>query len=457
MHSLQFRIRLLLIVSFLIILTLACSLGQTKPTPEPDSPAPPTKAAVLHPTITPPPTTAPTAIPPAEPTTAAAAPTVADPTQPAAELPPAPEAVGPASPVASHPGFTGTSITRLQSDDNGGVWAVSPHLAARWNGADWAEVVESPNALIVGADGLGVIWAITEDGASIQAWEAGTWQIYGEAEGWAPVIVDIPYSYGRPLLETDSAGHIWYPTGQDVRRFDGQTWITYTLADLNMDPFEPEEGYPHQFIVHILPGSPEVWLTECDWIGPGPFGDRGVRWFDGQAWQGSNSGPQEGCSYVMTTGPDGTVWANVDDKLWKRSPQGSWISYDLPAEPDLFRRPAGLLDMVIDPNGQLWAILLGCGGAACELEQPYRFDTNGGGWQLIEGSDPYDYRLDFVVHTDGSTWLFSWDNGIYRVADTTLEPVANTPSTRHPLLAEDGRIYFVSYYKGYDWLWVFTP
>ena len=451
MDALQFKNRLLLIVSFLIILTLACSLGQAAPTPEPETPAPPTKAAAPHPTTTSPPTTTPTSLPPAE------APTTAGSNQPTIEQPPEPEAIGPASPFARYPGFDGGSIDRLQPAGDGQVWAVSPHLVARWDGTDWAEVVESPDDLIVGVDDQGVIWAVTEDGASIQAWEAGTWQIYGEAEGWAPVIVDDPYSYGRPLLETDSAGHIWYPTGQDVRRFDGQTWITYTLADLNMDPFEPEEGYPHQFIVHILPGSPEVWLTECNWIGPGPIGDRGVRWFDGQAWQGSNSGPQEGCSYVMTAGPDGSVWTNVDDKLWKRSAQGSWQSYDLPADPNLFRRPAGLLDMVTDPNGQLWAILLGCGGAACELEQPYRFDTNGGGWQLIEGNDPNDYHLRFVVDSDGAVWLFSFNLGVLRVTGNALEPVFELPAVRHPLLTEDGRIWFVSYHEGDDWLWVFEP
>ena len=336
------------------------------------------------------------------------------------------------------------------------MWVISPHLAARWDGEDWAEMVDSPEATIVGSDDLDVIWAVSEDGSSIQAWQAGSWQIFGEATGWVPII-DPWFNHG-PYLKNDSGGRIWYPTSQDVRLFDGLTWTIYTPTDLDMTPFDPTEDIFHNFKVHILPVEPEVWITECDTAGPGPVGGLGVRWFNEQeqSWGGRDAGLEEDCSSNIITGPDESLWVEVGGALWRRSTQGSWTRFDLPAEPDLFMRPGGILNMTIDPDGQMWAVVLGCGGASCDMELPYRFDTARPGWLLLGNSPPYDFGLNFSVDSNGSIWLFSWGMGIQRFVGNTLEPVAEVP-VRHPLPTGDGSIWFVSDHEGYDWLWVITP
>ena len=457
MPTLQFKTRLLLTFSFVFILTLACSFGQNSPTPEPGSSPPPAMAAAktittspLTHTPTAPPAVAPTLIPPAP------TPTTAETTPPSVELPPPPESVGAASPLASLPEFSDRSITRLQPASFGDVWVISPHLAALWDVSDWVEVVEVPDATIVGVDDLGVVWAVSEDSASIQAWEAGSWQVFGEDEGWLPV--GDPWFDANPRLVTDSGGRLWYPTDRDVRMFDGMAWTIYTPTDLDMTPIEDPDDIFHTFRVHILPIEPEVWVTECSNAGPGPIGGKGVRWFNEQAqtWQGRDAGPEDHCASNVAAGPDGSAWVDVHGVLWRRSPQGSWTSYDLPEEPDLFMRPGALLDMTIDPDGQMWAVVLGCGGASCDMELPYRFDTTNPGWLLLGNSPPYDFGLDFALDAGGTVWLFSWGAGIQHASQTTLEETASI-TARHPLPAGDGRIWFVSPYEGFDWLWVLTP
>ena len=60
--------------------------------------------------------------------------------------------------------------------------------------------------------------------------------------------------------------------------------------------------------------SGTVWVRECEWGGPGPFGGRGVRWFDG-SWHGADSPVASGCA---TVGPEGeTARARRGSQLHK--------------------------------------------------------------------------------------------------------------------------------------------
>ena len=104
----------------------------------------------------------------------------------------------------------------------------------------------------------------------------------------------LPESLKGAGIATDFDGNIWLATHFDVRRFDGQKWTIWTRKDLGMT--SPDEDMPFsQMRVHDFDMLKGLWLTSCDYGGPGPNGGGGARWWDGNNWQGTGTPVDTGC------------------------------------------------------------------------------------------------------------------------------------------------------------------
>ena len=337
------------------------------------------------------------------------------------------------------------TITGLYAADDGAVWLVSDQGFARLEDGNWDTQLHELAGQLVWVDENGRVWAVKEDASEISRWEAGEWSAYGETEGWEP-LVDWFAQVGRS--EMDSRGNLWLPTSQDVRVFNGDSWRIYGAEDMDMPPSEFED-LAQEFVLQVLEND-DVWVGSCYWGGPGPFGGRGVRWFDGQTWQGADSPVAEGCVTKIEEGTRGQVWVAVEDELWRYTPEtGNWSQFRSP-EPAEAARYGFATEMVVDPDGDVWIILAECGGASCfGATVPYR--VHNGVWEQFAERAEMDFQR-LVLDGQGGMWLF-WELGIsqFEAGEPTL--VAELYTTRYAV-DPDGRLWIVTGMKDEQVLWV---
>lgn len=219
-----------------------------------------------------------------------------------------------------------------------------------------------PNMRIVGVDDTDTIWLRPEENSdTITAlYQNREQHTFDAADGWLP-----PDGTPKDLLQAAN-GHVWLTTNEDVRRFDGSRWTIFTRADMGMLPPRLDEAIA-LFSLAYSPQTQTVWVGECDWIGPGPAGGGGVRWFDGAIWQGTDSPAANGCATDVVEAENGRIWIALDNHLWRFHPADSSWQQFTPPNPDDNYRIGYTEKLIIDRRNNPWPLFSLCGGASCVI------------------------------------------------------------------------------------------
>jgi hypothetical protein len=341
------------------------------------------------------------------------------------------------------------TVESLVSTADGTLWLITEQDIAKILDTTLTVYLTGIAGEVAGIDSTGRVWVVNEETTEISAWNGQAWTTYGVDAGWTP-LTDDTYQYVHGGL-SDLQGRIWFTTSQDVRAFDGNQWTVYTPQEMGMGPMLYEDLMA-SFEVTVLP-SGRVWVSECDWGGPGPFGGRGIRWLDDGVWQGASSPVASGCAIAIAEDSLGQVWMGVDSNLWRYDPaSGDWTEFSLP-EPPIAEMRFGFIDsLVVDPHDTVWTILVLCGGASCYgncVLYHFRDEL----WTQVGEVGEYDSGYwGPIFGADAVPWLY-WDGGIYRIS-------GNSPELMSPLMgrfsAKDnsGRLWLVAPDKGRDMLWV---
>jgi hypothetical protein len=336
---------------------------------------------------------------------------------------------------------------KLHSSPDGTLWLITDRGVAKLENGSWNVYLSNYKGQVAGIDAAGRVWVVSEDTSQISAWDGISWTVYGAKEGWTP-IASAWYDYVSGG-QSDALGRIWFGTAQDVRVFDGASWIVIRPEDMGMGlPVYDDLG--EEFNVSIL-SSGAVWVLECDWGGPGPIGGRGARWFDGSTWHGADSPVASGCATAIAEDDTGHVWLGVEEILWRYDPASdTWAEFTPPEPPTEWGRFGWINHVALDPAGDPWVGIVICGGASC-YGNIALYHIHDGTW--IQVGAPSDFGgLAWGPFFDvrGTLWLF-WDDGIFRVVGDTLEPMAShySPSA---IVDGSGQVWFL-FWHGEPGLW----
>jgi len=337
----------------------------------------------------------------------------------------------------------------LRSTAGGGTWLITDQDIAQLIESTWTPFLAGYPGELAGIDSAGRVWVVNQDATEVSAWDGNTWKTYDAGTGWTP----LTDSYDPNVRggQTDALGRAWFTTSQDVRAFDGHRWTVYTPQDMGMGAPEYED-LEARFQVMVV-GSGTVWVSECDWGGPGPFGGRGIRWLEDGVWRGTSSPVASGCATAMAVDSLGRVWAGVERSLWRFDPaSGTWQESVPPESPIAGTRFGYVESLVVDQDDSAWATYSLCGGASCDV---YRLllRVRGGVWTQVGNVGGYDFEpWGPVFDSAGIGWL-TWDGGVFRIEGETAEFVPPLAG-RSGMLDDSGRLWFVARHEGRDALWV---
>jgi ligand-binding sensor domain-containing protein len=338
---------------------------------------------------------------------------------------------------------------RLHASPDGALWLMTDQGVAKLLDNTWTVYLTDFTGTLAGIDASERAWVVSEDAGEISAWDGGSWTVYGADAGWTPIPLEEEWYGSVGWGQSDELGRFWLATSQDVRLFDGERWTVFTPEDMGMGEVGPE-GQWATFALRISKSTGDVWVGECDWCGPGPFGGQGVRWFDGQAWRGTDSPVASGCATVIEEDSAGRIWLNVDEILWRYDPaSGEWAEFAPPESPVEWERFGFAHAIALDPADEVWPMLVLC-GASC-YGNLVHYHLRDGVWTQIGEVIPYPEALQkLIFDADGTPWLF-WD-GIYRIAGDAPE-LAATLRVRSATVDGAGRVWFVAWHEGQDVLW----
>jgi hypothetical protein len=329
------------------------------------------------------------------------------------------------------------------------VWLVTDGGVAKWMDGAWALRLTDYEGSLAGIDDGGRIWVVGEDTSEIAAWDGTSWDAYSAAAGWLPVADDWFRSVGWG--STDGSGWFWVTTSEGVRAFNGERWAAFTPQEMGMEA-RPDGDLAPEFGLTIT-GDGGVWVRECDWGGPGPFGGQGARWFDGERWWGADSPVASGCATAIAQDGYGNVWVGLEGTLWRYDPTArAWTSFSPPDPPVADMRFGFVHAIAFGPAGDPWPAMVLCGGASC-YGQIALYHLRDGGWDLV--GEPLDFGGGLPAHRvvgDGAeSWLF-WSTGLYRLGADGLEQVPDLDVRSHVVDA-GGRVWFVAPRGGQETLW----
>jgi sugar lactone lactonase YvrE len=337
------------------------------------------------------------------------------------------------------------TITGLYATQDGAIWLVSDQGFAWLREDHWEVQLQDLASQLVWVDALGRVWAVNEEASQISRWQDGEWATFGEEQGWQPLTDWFAHVGGS---QTDSLGQLWLATSQDVRVCDGESWQSYIPDQMNMPDSQSDDLVP-EFTLQVLVED-QVWVGSCDWGGPGPFGGRGIRWFDGDSWQGADSPVASGCVTQIESDNRGRVWAALEDELWRYTPaSGDWVRFRAPA-PQEATRYGFANDMVVDQANSVWIVLSECGGASCfGATAPFRIQN--GSWEAFAERDPAGTQR---LALDGSdtVWLFS-ESGISGYHQDGVTQHAEL-YTQQYVVDADGKLWLLTWEGDQTLLWV---
>lgn len=340
-------------------------------------------------------------------------------------------------------------VVGLQPAEDGGVWLITEQEVARlYDGKAevyLSEMIGKPT----GIDGDGSIWIAAEDGTQISAWNGRGWSVFGSESGWTPLN---EWSNGYVSMAQGTMHNgLWFGTPQDVRMFDGSRWTIFTPEQAGISPPVYDDLMRDFNVLTASDGS--VWVFECDWGGPGPFGGGGVHWYSDNAWHGVDSPASSGCASALVEDIAGSIWVGVESSLWRYEPDSDlWTEFPAPEVPVPDMRFGYIESLSIAPDGDIWAVYALCGGASC-FGLRVLFHLYDGQW--IQVGDPAEYSNSTwgpLFAASGTGWL-AWSGSVYQIRSNTLELAAALEST-FGACDSSGRVWFVAAYEGADALWV---
>lgn len=349
----------------------------------------------------------------------------------------------------------GESIA-LRTLPDGSVWLHDGRTVARLDPeGDTLQVVLSyVEGALIGVDDFGQSWVVSGDTSEIASWDGGAWTVYDIEDGWTPVSLEATWwSPVRRGVHTGADGSLWLSTAEDVRVQRNGFWYAFTAEDMSMEAHDPDSG-GRAYAIETTADGPLTWVGVCDYSGPGPVGGQGVRWFDVGQWQWSESPAPVGEECVSAVVEDGAgrIWVGANDDIWRYDPaSGQWAQFTLP-EPLLFEHNFGhVLEITVDPAGDVWLLYQLCGGASCD-GPAYLYRVRDGDWSVVAESDWWFAPMKKLVFDGAGTgWLF-WDGAIYRLDGETLLPAAALDA-QAITVDTDGQIWFVASEDEQRFLW----
>lgn len=396
---------------FLLFVLLVACRPTTSPSPTPLAAEPTVSRPEPTPTAIPP-TTTPTPISP----TATQTPIPPSPTLPPTNTPVVPTAtpspttvptpvdvaLGPFQAVAAIPVPAGENWRLYLSPDEQ-LWLVTDSQVARLVDNIW-QFYLSYAGNFRGIDSSGRVWVFRNNGL-ISAIDGTNGQtIYNQDSGWPAV------DWAEEMVE-DSSGRVWFLTANDIRSLDGEQWVITTFAEAGLEVAE-DDSYEPTF---NLVSNGTIWLSNCNWAGPGPAGGVGVRWFDGTSWQGADSPIQECIFDMLSAGPD-SLWFGGESRLWHYN-AGQWTYFNFPTAPAGSNGFGFVSYLTIDSTGTPWPILSICGGASCYAGE-ILYTLANGNWTAAAN---WNEQYPVAIHTDqqGNKWLFNL-SGIFQWQNNEL-------------------------------------
>ncbi len=346
--------------------------------------------------------------------------------------------------------IAGTTRSLITTED-GSLWLTTDKGVVKITDMGLSVYLSDMVGKIAGVDSSGRVWVVNEDMSQIAAWNGKAGIIYGSDSGWAPVsVINYPYVRGG---KTDPLGRVWFATSQDVRFFEGNFWTVVTPQEMGMEPTRQEDLMPNYTVFILKDGS--IWVAECDWGGPGPFGGQGIRWLDNGTWKGKSSPVASGCATAVAEDSTGHVWAGVENSLWRYDPvSDTWEEFPPPESPIADMRFGFVNSISVDPDDTVWSILVLCGGASC-YGNSVLYHLQDETWNQIGEVSEFDYGYwGPLFDATGIAWIF-WTGGIYRIqgdAPELVSPLAGRQST----IDGNGKLWLVAPYEEQDALWVLS-
>jgi streptogramin lyase len=343
------------------------------------------------------------------------------------------------------------TVDSLITTEDGSLWLTTDKGVVKIADMGLSVYLSDMVGKIAGIDSSGRVWVVNEDMSQIAAWNGKAGMIYGIDSGWTPVsLINYPYVRGG---RTDSLGRVWFATSQDVRYLQGNLWTVVTPQEMSMEPSTQEDLMPDYNVFILEDGN--IWVAECDWSGPGPFGGQGIRWLDNGIWKGKSSPVASGCATTIAEDSTGHVWAGVENSLWRYDPASdTWEEFTPPESPIADMRFGFVNSIAIDPDDSLWSILVLCGGASC-FGNSVLYHLQDGTWNQIGEVSEFDYGYwGPLFDVEGTSWVF-WMGGIYRIQGDTPELVSPLAG-RLGTVDGSGKLWLVAPYEGQDALWVLS-
>lgn len=328
---------------------------------------------------------------------------------------PAPTTFGPLLPVAPlPPTLTGRPLF-LTYSTNGRLFLGTNEAVWSWDGTTWQVYLAQYGGQRrpLGMDAAANVWLYDPEQDQVSAMND---------------IEEIAYPWNIPAsdvywLQADPLGRIWLSTIEDIRYLENGQWTILPLSDLNL-AFEPGSSSP-SFEITFAAATQIVWLTMCNWGGPGPIPGGGVRWFDGTSWQGTDSPVASGCALQVREDDSGRIWITTQSALYRYDPaHQTWEEFDYPEPPETIQDPNASYrtgpptQFELDSTGNGWMTFTICGGGSCGIPGfTYRFDETNQ-WQLIL-IEAIEYR--FGLDGQGHLWLL-WPQAVPLTPDQLAKP-----------------------------------
>jgi len=341
------------------------------------------------------------------------------------------------------------NLEGLVSTTDGSLWLVTDQDIGKIEGTTLTAHLTGYEGKIAGIDANSRVWMADNDFSQISAWDGKTWTTYGDDSGWQSLI-DEYYPYVRGG-DSDMLGRVWFATSKDVRVFDDNHWTIYSLQEMGME--NPNlEDLETSFSVNVFQ-SGTIWVTECDWGGPGPFGGQGIRWFKNGMWYGKSSPVASGCATAIGEDSIGNIWVGLDNTLWRYDlVSDQWRKFSPPESPVADMRFGFFDTLTIDSSDTVWPTLDLCGGASCYGKSVlyHIIDNN---WNQIGEIGDYDSGFwGPLFDGNGNAWI-NWSGGIYQI-DTDIPQLVSPLSPRFATLDKIGKLWLVAAFEGQDMLWV---
>ena len=341
-------------------------------------------------------------------------------------------------------------VLDMVAEPDGNIWLITDLRVLHYSQGSWTNYLSQISGTLIGMDSDHHVWVASDDRVQVSVWDGSAWTSFGPETGWKPLPVLANGTEIHGKVATDALGQVWLATERDVRMFDGAEWKVFDLDDLGMPRPVYEDALPETTIT-FLEASDYIWVMSCYWIGPGPAGGGGARWYDGKTWQGSNSPVADGCATVVNEDKLGSIWFGLDNDLWRLDTlSGNWEHFPEPNPPE-GNRFGFFTDMALDAAGNPWPELDICGGASCYIGN-VRYHVTGGEWFQIGDVGIDNSSLYFDV--TGQGWVFT-SGRVFRIAEDQLEPVAELSILK---VATDpsGKLWIIGVYEDETVLWAQT-